>query len=265
MVNESTYFVVLSDPKDFDLQRMADVLVPSLSLPRVDIIMRLKNSWGMLHNTSERIEAENLQRELHQKGIDTFILPFSELKLIPQPKILKKAIPEPQGLVFAAEDQTRTLPWNNFTFMCAGQILETKSVKKRTIGDPKVARTIATTGVTLVSAVRISHHRLKGKEVTEKKTTTNYILDLIDEAKSENIRIIGETFNYSFLGERMLYNVPMNFKNLCMDVLKFMSKVKKNQGVRAMEANDMAKTKYTDMDSFENEKLWLMQLLGRIQ
>jgi hypothetical protein len=260
MSDEPSYFVTLSRPDSFDLQKLADVLMPFLAMPRMDVVMRLKNSWGLLHNTQERHQAQKLQERLKQEGFETFILSASEMKKVPPPKVLKKARMERDGLVLEEESQEKSLPWNSFSLICAGQVLETTSVKKRAIGDAKVARRVAETGLTPITAMRISHARLKGKEVIEKKTSTNYILDLVARGDSDSIRIMGELFNYSYLGDRMGYNVTMNFKYLYMDVSEFLTNAIKNQGAHAIEANDMAKTRYTDARHYENEKQWLMQL-----
>lgn len=264
MKEESSCLVVLSCADSFDLQRLAAVLTPFLSAPQLDVVMGLKRSWGLLHKTQEINQAQQLQEKLKQEGIESFILGASEMKKAPSPKALKKAAVESYGLVFEEEGQEKSLPWNSIGLVCAGQVLESTRVKKRTIGDAQVARRVAETGLTPLTAMRISHARLKGKEVIEKKTSTSYILDLVAGDDQESIRIMGETFNFSYLGDRMGYNVPMNFKNLYMDISQFLTSAIKNRGIRAMEANDMMKMRYTDAGHYENEKLWLMQLMGRI-
>jgi hypothetical protein len=261
MHDSPSYIVILSQPESYDLQKLADILAPFLSMPRMDVVMQLKRTWGLLHRTQDMNEAQNLQAELNQESIETFILDASEMKEAPSLKVLKEARVEREGLVFKEEDQEKSLSWDSFGLMCAGQVLAMTQVKKRTIGDAKVARRVAETGLTPLTALRISHARLKGKEVVEKKTSTSFLLDLIAADDSESIRILGESFNYSCLKERMGYNVPMNFKNLYTDISKLLPSVIKNQGAWAMEADDMAKMRYTDVSHYENEKRWLMQLV----
>jgi hypothetical protein len=53
----------------------------------------------------------------------------------------------------------------------------------------------------------------------------------------------------------------MNIKNLYSDIVPHLPPVIKNRGARAIDSNDMAKTRYADMDIYENEKLWLLQLM----
>lgn len=254
------YHVILSRPDSFDLAKLSEIMAPCLSLTPTDIILRLKYSWGFLHNTQDRDDALKLQEQLMQAGIETFIRTGAELKMIPAPQVYRKAIPEPQGLVVSKDDRETTHPWSSFQMICAAQVMETSTEKKRVVGDGKAARYIAQTGFTLLTAVRISHDRLKGKEKIEKRTSSSLILDLVARENNDCLRILGDKFDYSFLKERMGYNVLMNFKNLYMDISRFLPPLTKNRGAQALEANAMIKMRYTETSSYENEKLWLLQL-----
>ncbi|UCC41585.1 MAG: hypothetical protein JSV96_09290 [Candidatus Aminicenantes bacterium] len=263
MNDEPFYFVVLKNPGSFNHNSLADALASSLSVLKVDAVMHLKNFWGLLHKTQEIERAQELQEKLRQWGIETFVISTPEIKQLPAVKVLKQASLEEHGLAFEEEGQKKSVPWNSFVLVCAGQVIEIETVKRRTVGDGHYAKHLVTTGVSFVSAVRISADRLKGKEVIEKKPGTTFLLDLIAAENSESIRIIGNSFNYSCLGDRMGYNVLMNFKNLYQEISKSMINVVKNQGARAIDTDDMAKLKYTSENSFENEMLWLMQLTSR--
>jgi hypothetical protein len=255
--------VVLKNPGSFNDQSLADALASSLSVLKVDAFMHLKNFWGLLHKTQEIDEAQELQEKLRQWGIKTFVLHSSKIKKLPEAKVLKKVSLEQHGLVFEEKEQEKSLPWESFVLIGAGQVIEIETVKKKAVGDGHYAKHLATTGVSFVSAVRISSDRLKGKEVVEKKTGTTYLLDLIARENSESIRIIGNSFNYSCLGDRMEYNMPLNFKNLYKVISMLLTDVIKNQGARAIDTDDMPKMKYSGEDSYDHEMLWLMQLTGR--
>lgn len=263
MNDEPFYFVVLKNPGRFNHTSLADALASGLSVLKVDAVMHLKNYWGLLHKTQEIDKAQELQETLREWGIDTFVISTPEIKHLPAVKVLKQASLDEQGLAFDEEGQQKSLPWNSFVLVCAGQVIEIETVKKRTVGDGHYAKHLVTTGVSFVSAVRISADRLKGKEVVEKKPGATFLLDLIARENSESIRIIGNSFNYSCLGDRMGYNVLTNFKNLYQEISKFLTDVVKNQGARSIDADDMAKLKYISENSYENEMLWLMQLTRR--
>ena len=168
MNDESFYFVVLKNPGRFNHSSLADALASSISVLKVDAVMHLKNYWGLLHKTQEIDKAQELQEKLRQWGIQTFVISESEIKQLPAVKVLKQASLEEHGLVFEEEEQKKTLPWNSFVLVCAGQVIEIETVKKRTVGDGHYAKHLVTTGISFVSAVRISADRLKGKEVIEK-------------------------------------------------------------------------------------------------
>ena len=263
MNDESFYFVVLKNPGRFNHTSLADALASSISVLKVDAVMHLKNYWGLLHKTQEIDKAHELQEKLRQWGIETFVISTSEIKQLPAVKVLKQASLEEHGLAFEEEGQKKSLPWNSFVLVCAGQVIEIETVKRRTVGDGHYAKHLVTTGISFVSAVRISADRLKGKEVIEKKPSATFLLDLIARENSESIRIIGNSFNYSCLGDKMGYNVLTNFKNLYQEISKFLTDVVRNQGARSIGAEDLAKLKYISENSYENEMLWLMQLTGR--
>lgn len=261
MTNEPTYYVVLRRIDQFDPPSLADFLSRNLRIPRFDVITHLKHSWGLLHKTHMIEKAEELQQKFAQAGIETFVLSASELKTVPHPKVLKKAIPEPGGLAFQDEGQNKFLAWHDVTLLCAGEVEETIHVKETLPSDGKAMKWVARTGLSVTTAVAVAYERSKKREVTKERTDFGYYLDLIARGGFESVRILGNSFNYSYLGGRMGYNVLLNFKNLVLDIAKFLPNVTKNQGMRAMENKAVMKNfKYGSMKDFENEKLWLMQL-----
>lgn len=261
MERTETFHIILLQPEKFDLHVLADLLTPVLSLPRADVTLRLKNSWGLLHNTDSLQEAQNLCAYLEHEGLAAFIHPEKELKELPIPTVLKKALPKEQGLLYEQDGRETTLPWETVSLLGASQVIESSSSKKRTIGDGKIARNIAFTGLSFVTAVRISHDRLKGKEVLQKKTSTRFFLDLITDERSESIRILGESFNYAFLDNRLGYNVMQNFTNLLSDIIANLPGVLLNQGARAFQDGQFNQTKYLDARYYANEMFWLKQLV----
>lgn len=263
MESSELYYIVLLQPEKFDLQALSDLITPILSVPQADITLRLKNSWGLLHSTPSLPEAQNFSDYLTQEGFPVFILPEHELKQLPVPLVLKKAVPEERGLTYEQEGREKNLPWDAVSLLGAGQVIESSSSKKRVIGDGNIAHNIAFTGISFVTAVRISHDRLKGKEVTEKKTSTRFFLDLIANGRAESIRIMGESFNYAFLGSRLGYNVMQNFTNLLNDMISNLPDVLMNQGAQAFQSGQMNKTKYLEARYYASEMLWLRQLVGR--
>ncbi len=261
MTDEPSYFVVLKQSDRFDLQGLADVLSRSLGIHRLDATTQLKRSWGLLHKTPELEKAQELQQEFEQAGMETFVVPASELRAVPDPKVLKKAIPEPEVLAYEEEGEGKSLPWNGVILLCAGEIEESMSVKETLPPDGKVKKWLMRTGLSVTTAVAVSYERSKKREVTKQEASSSYYLDLIAKDDFESVRILGDSFDYSYLGRRMGYNAVLNFKTLVLDVAGFLTHVTRNQGMRAMETGGlMRELKYGGYDDYENEKLWLMQL-----
>jgi len=263
MGRETAYFVVLRRPESFEPEKLAETLMSILPGTRLDIALRLRRSWGLLHSTPEIAEAEKVGEHVSRAGFETFILPASEMIQSPPPRILKKAVPGPEGLTFQEGEEPRRLPWNHVLILGCGQVIDTSRKKRRLIGEARVARTLATTGLSMVSAVRISHRRIKGKTVDEKLTGTGYCLDLVTDDRADGVRIAGEAFDYACLGERKGYGVLNNFRLLYRDIARHLPDVRRNQGARAMDSGDVMKSRYADMDKYTREIHWLRQLETR--
>ncbi|MGA1844333.1 MAG: hypothetical protein ACMUIS_07190 [bacterium] len=92
------------------------------------------------------------------------------------------------------------------------------------------------------------------------KTNFNHYLDMITRNDSLSFQIVGETFDYSCLGTRKQYNIDLNFKTLVSDIGGFLPHAIKNRGVRSVESNVMKGLRYSSMQEYEQEKLWLVQL-----
>ena len=204
---------------------------------------------------------EELKQTFEKEGIATFILPANNLIKLPSPKVLRKAVPEPQGLTFQHEGKNGLLPWDQIVLLCAGQIGETEKVKENLPRDGKAKKWLMRTGISPITAVAVTYERSKKRQVTKERTTQSFYLDMITRDASKSVRMIGESFNYTYLGDRMQHNVLFNFKNLVKDVAGFLPDIRRNRGLRAMETEPtMRNVVYESAKDFETEKLWLAQL-----
>ena len=261
MNDKPSYYLILKNPDDLVQARLAEVLSRYLNMHRLDATTRVKRFWGLLHKTVKLEKAEELKRAFDEAGIATFILPAKELKSLPSPRVFRKAVPESQGLTFQQEGQNDLLPWNHVVLLCAGQIGKAERVKETLPPDGKAKKWLMRTGLSVTTAVAISYERSKERQVTKERTTASLCLDLIAIDASKSVRIVGDSFDYTYLADRMQYNVLFNFKNLVMDVAGFLPEVIKNRGFRALETEPtMRNVVYDSAKDFETEKLWLMQL-----
>jgi len=261
MTAEGFYCVVLKNIDHFDLPTLADILSRTLGIHRMDAATQLRHSWGLLYMTDVIEEAEELQEAFEQTEIETFVLPASRLRKPPQPIVLRKAVPQQDGVAFQDKGGEKFLKWRSVILLCAGEIEETLHTTERLPPDGKAKKWLLRTGLTPLTAVAIQHERSKIREVTKERTESKYYLDLIATDDCDSLRVLGDSFDYSCLGSKMTYNTLANFKNLALDIAKFLTHATKNQGMRAMEARAVAQgTKYGSLDDFENEKLWLIQL-----
>jgi hypothetical protein len=261
MVDKPSYYLILSNPEDLVLTRLAEILCQALDIPRLDATTRVKRFWGLLHKTGKLEKAEELKRTFDEAGIDTFILPANELTALPSPRVFRKAVPESQGLTFQHAGENGLLPWHEIVLLCAGQIGETEKVTENLPRKGKAGKWLALTGVSMTTAVAVTYERSKKRQVTKERTTQSFYLDMITKDASKSVRIIGESFDYTYLANRMQQNVLFNFKNLVKDVAGFLPDVRQNRGLRSMETEPtMRNVVYESAKDFETEKLWLAQL-----
>ena len=127
--------------------------------------------------------------------------------------------------------------------------------------DGKAGKWIMLTGLTPITAVAIAGELAKKREKVKKDIKTIYLLDLIGKEGFESVRISGYDFDYSYLGSRKEYNLLSNFRNLALDVARFLPGVSRNQGMQGLENPAMIKNfKYDSIEDYECERLWLIQL-----
>jgi len=261
MSDESSYFVVLNRIDHFNIPVLADILSRILAIHCMDATTQLKRAWGFLYKTDVIEEAEKLQLAFQKAAIETFVLPDSELKKPPQLRTTKKAVPGIDGLAFQDEEHDKLLPWSSVILLCAGEVEEITRETERLPPDGKAKKWLLRTGLSPITAVAIQYERSKIREVTEDRIESSRYLDLIAKDDYDSVRILTDSFDYSYLGSKMAYSANLNFKNLALDIAKSLTHVTKNQGMRTMETQSVIKAfKYSSLDDFENEKLWLMQL-----
>jgi len=265
MSEESFYNVVLGSQDAFDLQKLADALSRASGMVRLDALSHIRSHWGILYRTKEMEKAQDLRQKLEQEGVETFILDNMQLKAILPPKLLKKVIPKPEGLVLEENEREKILPWDNFILICSGQVEVSIMVKKKSSADEGAARKIASLAVFLTTGIPVSAKNTKPEEEVKKETSSNYYLDIIAKENAESLSISGYSFDYSYLGNRKQYNIFANFSNLVKDTAGFLPNAVRNRGVRSLEqgGGTFRDFRYRSIEEYEAEKLWLLQLLKK--
>ena len=259
------YYVVLGNRDAFDLQKLADAMSRASGMVRLDALSYIRSHWGILYRTQDMEKAQELRQKLEQEGVKTFILDNLRLKAISSPKLLKKVIPRPEGLVLDERGQEKILPWDSFVLICAGQVEESIMVKKKLSAGGDTARKIASLTVFLTTGIPISAKDTKPKEEVKKETSSNYYLDIIAKENSESLSISGYSFDYSYLGTRKQYNAFANFANLVRDITGFLPNAVRNRGVRSLEqgGGTFRDFRYRSIEEYKAEELWLLQLLDK--
>ena len=115
------YYIVQKEEKDIDFDlanRLVEILVADLRIPKIDAQMQIKHFPGILKISGEE-ETRNLSKDFQMAGLDNFII--EEKDFVPLPKLeaisglLENTIKSPgliaAGMVYKATEQTVT-NWN---------------------------------------------------------------------------------------------------------------------------------------------------------
>jgi len=89
------------------------------------------------------------------------------------------------------------------------------------------------------------------------------ILDVFSrEPQKKHYRIVHDKFNYDYLGERLTPRALENFRLLVSDLAQLAAQAYGNRGINAfLQDEEPQKMKYNDLDHFDKENLWLLQLI----
>src|SRR5205807_6892905 len=162
--------------------------------------------------------ADALAQEFKQSGVETVGCPSSSLVGLPR-----------------VEPATTIQPLSAAApiLIAAAAITITSSTTKHVKEGPSAAQKIASAGLMLATGLPI---RIGGKERTVEKTQHRsdlvFYMDVLYRVPSRRLRVDAQSFDYSFLKERKLYQIMGNFKLLVGDLVKVAPEAWQNHGTR---------------------------------
>ena len=89
------------------------------------------------------------------------------------------------------------------------------------------------------------------------------MLDIFSvQPQKRHYRIEQKSFNYDYLGPRLRPNSSENFRLFIEDLVGFAKDAYGNRGINAyLSGEELEKLDYYDLDHFDEENLWLLQLI----
>lgn len=94
-------------------------------------------------------------------------------------------------------------------------------------------------------------------------TGEGLILDIFSrEPQKKHYRVKHDAFNYDYLGERLKPSALDNFRLFAQDIVSLATQAYGNRGINAyLSDKEPEKMDYNDLDHFDKENLWLLQLI----
>jgi hypothetical protein len=259
------YAILLNELIPLDLERTARILAKARSIIYADATRSVRHCHGILASGLPYDEAKAIADELNRTGVGVFVMDQNQMYQPEPPVVINNADCLEQ--CFNVQDlygRSHPLDWSNIILISLGRIVHRKETVTYSSSPARSAmRGIGVGGLGLFGGVVISPAPAESSPV--KKTTEEQILtlDIFSESpQKKHYRIQHNAFNYDYLGPRVKMNASENFHLLVEDLVGYAKQAYGNRGVNAhLSGDDPKKMDYNDLDHFDKENLWLLQLI----
>jgi hypothetical protein len=146
--------------------------------------------------------------------------------------------------------------------IAAAAVTITSTTTKKVKEGPTPGQRLASAGLMLATGLPI---KIGGKERTVEKTLHQsdlfFYVDVLTRNPLKRLRVDSQSFDYSFLKERKLYQIMGNFKLLVSDLVKGTPEAWQNHGTRVLlEGKPIQTMGYVTLADLERETRWLLTL-----
>jgi hypothetical protein len=156
------------------------------------------------------------------------------------------------------------LLWPNIILISLGRVVERKetithsSSRRRTALRRGGIAAVALFGATLAGVAPMDSSSVR--KITEEE---HVILDIFSRIpQKKHYRMQHNAFNYDYLGPRLKANATENFRLLVEDLVGYAKQAYGNRGLNAyLSGEDPKQMDYNDLEHFDKENLWLLQLI----
>jgi hypothetical protein len=226
---------------------LAKALAAARETPVQDQMLVARRAWGIVAEDLPESEARALGKALRSSGMECAVGRTAALAELPAVEGARTAdaLPAAPPILIAVAGLTVTTT-------------TTRSEKKGPSGAQKVASAaiMMSTGL----PIRIGG-RKRSVEKTQEEQSLVFYADLYYERPSRRLRIEASHFDFSCLGERMLYQSQGNLKLLIHDLVHAAPEAWMNHGTRVLvEARPIRTMGYASLEDLEREARWLLTL-----
>ena len=226
---------------------LAKALATARKTPVQDQVLVAKRAWGIVAEDLSEGEARALGQALRSSGVECAVGPTAALSAVPAVEAAQTvdALPDAHAILLAVAGITVTTT-------------TTRTEKKGPSGAQKIAS--ATIMMSTGIPIKIGG-RKRSVEKTQSEERLAFYADLFYEGPSRRLRIDASHFDFSCLGERMLYQAQGNLKLLVGDLVRASPEAWLDHGTRVLvEGRPIRTMGYGSLADLEREARWLLTL-----
>jgi hypothetical protein len=215
------------------------------SLRDLDAQNMFQDSYGILINGLDVLDASALQEALQAEGIATHVVEESELPIVPPAKVIRQIeflqahlnMYDPMGRVFA-------LPWQDIMLLAAGNVRMPEFRKVKPAHEEQQFH-------------GMSHDTFSDSRARE-GTHPQLLLEIFLVGGVARYTITGETFDFGHLDSRLTPNLQANFSLLLEDLVQFAPHAGLNRGAYLATQGGGELFKYPSKHAFYEELVWML-------
>lgn len=225
--------------------RLAKALAEVRGTPVQDQVVEARRAWGILAEGLSEAEARSMARELRGAGVPCAVGPGAAMAELP-----------PVEVAASLEE----IPSSDPTLVAAAAI-EVATTSTEETG-PTSAQKAASAAIMLTTGLPIKVGGRKRKvETTRHEGTLLFHLDLHFPELERRLRVDAAHFDFSCLGDRMLYQSQGNLRLLVADRVEAAPEAWVNHGTRVLlEGRPIRTMGYRSLDDLDREARWLLTL-----
>jgi hypothetical protein len=246
-VSPSPGFALIQLDREADAMDLARALAKVRGAPVQDQVLEARSARGIVAEGLSEDDARSLGRSLRSSGFPVALAPAGAVATLPEaePAREKGALPAAPPFLVAAAPVTVT----------------TRGRGTKRSG-PSPGQKAASTAILMTTGmpIRVGGRTREGEPAREEEKLT-FWTDLYYEDPGRRLRIDASRFDFSCLGERMLYQGHANLKLLLGDIVRDAPEAWLNRGTRVLlDGAPLRALDYRSLDDLDRESRWLLTL-----
>ncbi len=240
-------FALLQLDRDADPMDLARALAEARSTPVQDQVLEARSAWGIVAEGLPEAAARSLGHALTSAGVRVGLARMGSLPRLPEPEPVRTA---------------GALPADAPVLVAVAAVTVTTTTAPREGAGPTGSQRAASAAIMMTTGLPIKiGGRKRPVEGTRDEQKLSFHADLYYEDPARRLRIDPGHFDFSCLGDRMLYQGQANLRLLLDDVARDAPGAWLNRGARILLDGGPIRTMgYRSLDDLDRECRWLLTL-----